>query len=88
MRAMTTRNRRKLRTGVVTSAARDKTITVEVTASKRHRAYDKVVPTRSRFHVHDEENAASVGDTVQIMETKPLSKTKRWRLLEIVEKAR
>ena len=85
---MSARNRRKLRTGVVTSAARDKTITVEVTASKRHRFYDKVIPTRSRFHVHDEQNAASVGDTVQIMETKPLSKTKRWRLIDIVEKAR
>lgn len=84
----TTRSRRKVRVGVVTSAARNKTITVEVTASKKHPQYGKIVPTRSRFHVHDAGNDANVGDTVQIMETKPLSKTKRWRLVEIMERAR
>lgn len=82
------RAQRKIRTGVVTSDARDRTITVEVTASKRHPKYSKTIPTKSRFHVHDAGNEARPGDTVRIMETKPLSKTKRWRLIEIVERAR
>lgn len=82
------RARRKVRTGVVTSDARDRTITVEVTASKRHPKYSKTIPTKSRFHVHDAGNEAHLGDTVRITETRPLSKTKRWRLVEIVERAR
>lgn len=85
---MSDRAARKERTGVVTSAARDKTITIEVTAAKRHRRYDKVLPSRTRLHVHDENNEAQQGDRVLVMETKPLSKTKRWRLVEIVERAR
>ncbi|MGZ8754781.1 MAG: 30S ribosomal protein S17 [Acidimicrobiia bacterium] len=79
---------RKTRVGVVVSDARDKTITVEITQSMRHPRYDKVVRSRKRFHVHDEANDAKLGDTVRIVETRPLSKTKRWRVAEIVERAR
>jgi small subunit ribosomal protein S17 len=79
---------RKTRVGVVVSDARDKTITVEITQSMRHPRYDKVVRSRKRFHVHDETNDAKLGDTVRIVETRPLSKTKRWRVAEIVERAR
>jgi small subunit ribosomal protein S17 len=79
---------RKTRVGVVVSDARDKTITVEITQSMRHPRYDKVVRSRKQFHVHDEANDAKLGDTVRIVETRPLSKTKRWRVAEIVERAR
>jgi small subunit ribosomal protein S17 len=82
------RGRRKVRVGVVVSDAREKTVTVEVRDVKRHPKYGKTIPVRTRFHVHDEENSAHVGDTVQIVETRPLSKTKRWRVAEIVERAR
>ncbi len=82
------RSRRKVRVGVVVSDARDKTVTVEVRDSKRHPKYGKTVPVRRRFHVHDGDNEANIGDTVRIAETRPLSKTKRWRLDEIVERAR
>jgi len=82
------RTRRKVRTGIVVSDARDKTVTVEVRDSKRHPKYGKTVPVRRRFHVHDETNDANAGDTVRIVETRPLSKSKRWRLEEIVERAR
>ena len=82
------RSRRKVRVGVVVSDARDKTVTVEVRDSKRNPKYGKTVPVRRRFHVHDAGNEANVGDTVRIAETRPLSKTKRWRLDEIVERAR
>ena len=82
------RSRRKVRVGVVVSDARDKTVTVEVRDSKRHPRYGKTVPVRRRFHVHDADNEANVGDTVRIAETRPLSKTKRWRLDQIVERAR
>ncbi len=85
---MSDRARRKERTGVVTSDARDKTITIEVTAAKRHMRYDKVIPSRTRLHVHDENNEARRGDLVRVTETRPLSKTKRWRLVEIVERAK
>jgi len=85
---MSDRANRKVRTGVVVSDARDKTVTVEVAGSRRHTRYDKVVQRRTRFHAHDEANEAKVGDTVRIMETRPLSKTKRWRVTEIVERAR
>ena len=85
---MTDRMSRKTRQGVVVSDARDKTITVQVVASKRHPRFDKVIPSRSKFHAHDENNDAAIGDTVRIMETRPVSKTKRWRLVEIVERAR
>jgi small subunit ribosomal protein S17 len=79
---------RKTRVGVVVSDARDKTITVEITQSMRHPRYDKVVRSRKQFHVHDEANDAKMGDTVRIVETRPLSKTKRWRVAEVVERAR
>lgn len=82
------RGRRKVRTGTVVSDARDKTVTVEVRDSKQHRRYSKTIPVRKRFHVHDENNDARMGDTVRIVETRPLSKTKRWRVSEIVERAR
>jgi small subunit ribosomal protein S17 len=82
------RARRKSRVGVVISDARDKTVTVEVPTSYKHPRYDKVVRTRSRFHAHDESNEAKMGDTVRIVETRPLSKQKRWRVVEIVERAR
>ncbi len=84
----TTRNRRKIRVGVVVSDARDKTVTVEVPHQSVHPRYDKVVRTSSKFHAHDETNDAHMGDTVRIMETRPLSKQKRWRVVEIVERAR
>jgi small subunit ribosomal protein S17 len=82
------RARRKSRVGIVISDARDKTVTVEVPSSFKHPRYDKVVRTRSRFHAHDEANEARKGDTVRIVETRPLSKQKRWRVVEIVERAR
>ncbi len=84
----TTRNRRKTRVGVVTSDSRDKTVTVEVPYQSTHPRYDKVVRTSTKFHAHDENNDANSGDTVRIMETRPLSKQKRWRVVEIVERAR
>ncbi len=82
------RGRRKIRVGVVVSDARDKTVTVEVRDSKRHPKYGKTVPVRKRFHAHDEANDAHVGDKVRIVETRPLSKSKHWRVDEIVERAR
>ena len=85
---MEERARRKLRVGVVISDARDKTVTVEVPNSSKHPRYDKIVRRSSKFHAHDENNDANVGDTVRIMETRPISKQKRWRVVEIVERAR
>lgn len=82
------RGRRKTRVGVVVSDARDKTVTVEVRDSKRHPKYGKTVPVRKRFHAHDETNDAHVGDTVRIVETRPISKSKHWRVAEVVERAR
>ena len=82
------RNLRKVRQGVVVSDANDKTIVVVVNSRKPHPTYGKMIETSKRYHAHDENNEAGVGDTVQIMETRPLSKTKRWRLLKIVEKAK
>jgi small subunit ribosomal protein S17 len=84
----TTRTNRKVRVGVVVSDARDKTFTVEVPRSHAHPRYDKDVRTTTKLHAHDEANEANVGDTVRIMETRPLSKQKRWRVVEIVERAR
>jgi len=85
---MTDRSDRKIRTGVVVSDGRDKTVTVEIVDSIRHARYSKTVRRRKRLHAHDEANDARLGDTVQVMETRPLSKTKRWRVTEIVERAR
>jgi len=82
------RGRRQERRGVVVSDKGDKTIVVKVDVIKSHPKYKKVVRSTVKFHAHDEANTAGVGDTVRIVETRPLSKQKRWRLAEIVEKAR
>ena len=82
------RNHRKVRQGVVVSAVNDKTIVVEIKERKKHALYGKMVNSTKKLHAHDEENLAGVGDVVSIMETKPMSKLKRWRLVEIVEKAK
>jgi small subunit ribosomal protein S17 len=85
---MTDRASRKIRTGIVVSDARDKTVTVEIVASVRHKIYQKTMKSTKKLQAHDEANDAHIGDTVKVMETRPLSKTKRWRVVEIVERAR
>ena len=82
------RNQRKVRQGIVVSDKNDKTIVVKIEERKPHPVYGKMITSTKKFHAHDENNEAGVGDTVQIMETRPLSKMKRWRLLKIVEKAK
>ena len=82
------RNLRKVRQGVVVSDVNDKTIVVVVEERKPHPVYGKMITTTKKYHCHDENNEAGLGDTVQIMETHPLSKMKRWRLYKIVEKAK
>ena len=82
------RNNRKVRQGVVVSDANDKTIVVQITERKPHPIYGKMMTSTTKLHAHDENNEAHVGDTVSVMETRPLSKMKRWRLVEIVEKAK
>jgi len=82
------RNLRKERTGLVKSSKMDKTIVVSVERKVKHPKYGKFVKKTTSFHAHDEKNECGPGDTVKIMETRPLSKTKRWRLVEIVEKAK
>ncbi len=82
------RNERKVRRGYVVSDKMDKTVVVEVEDRVKHPLYGKVIRRTSKVKAHDENNSAGVGDLVRIMETRPLSATKRWRLLEIVEKAR
>ena len=82
------RGRTQERRGVVVSSAMDKTIVVKVDVIKSHPKYKKVVRRSVKFHAHDEQNAANVGDVVRIVETRPLSATKRWRLAEIVEVAK
>ncbi len=83
-----TRNLRKVRQGVVVSDVNDKTIVVSVEERKPHPIYGKMITSTKKYHAHDENNEAGVGDTVQIMETRPTSKMKRWRLYKIVEKAK
>lgn len=85
---MSERNLRKTRTGVVTSNKMAKTITVSVERRVKHPIYGKFVKKTTKFHAHDEKNECTIGDIVRIMETRPLSKTKRWRLVEVVEKAK
>ncbi len=85
---MEERNLRKTRIGVVTSNKMTKTITVEVERKVKHPIYGKFVKKSTRFHAHDDKNECSIGDVVRIMETRPLSKTKRWRLVEVVEKVK
>jgi small subunit ribosomal protein S17 len=82
------RNLRKIRTGVVTSNKMTKTITVAVERKVKHPIYGKFVKKTTRFHAHDEKNECSIGDTVRIMETRPMSKTKRWRLVDVIEKVK
>jgi small subunit ribosomal protein S17 len=82
------RGRRKVREGYVVSDKMDKTIVVEVEDRKKHPRYGKVVRSTSKLKAHDEQNSAGIGDRVLLMETRPLSATKRWRLVEILEKAK
>ena len=81
------RSRRKVRTGVVVSEKMDKTVLVRIDRKVRHPLYRKTVARSNKLAVHDENNDAHVGDTVRVMETRPLSKTKRWRVVEIVARA-
>ena len=85
---MEARNLRKTRIGVVTSNKMEKTITVAVERKVKHPIYGKFVKKTTKFHAHDDKNECSTGDVVKIMETRPLSKTKRWRLVEVVEKVK
>ncbi len=79
---------RKTRQGVVVSDARDKTITVELSTARAHPVYKKTVRRTSKLHAHDERNEAGLGDLVRVVECRPLSRQKRWRLVEIIERAR
>jgi small subunit ribosomal protein S17 len=85
---METRNLRKERTGVVFSNKMDKTITVAVKWKEKHPIYGKFVSKTKKYHAHDDKNECNIGDTVKIMETRPLSKLKRWRLVQIIERAK
>ena len=85
---MLERNLRKTRIGLVTGNKMDKTVTVSVERRVKHPIYGKFVKKTTKFHAHDEKNECTVGDLVRIMETRPLSKTKRWRLVEVLEKAK
>ena len=85
---METRNLRKERTGVVTSNKMDKSITIAIKWKEKHPIYGKFVNKTKKYHAHDEKNECGIGDTVKIMETRPLSKTKRWRLVQIIERAK
>ena len=82
------RKSRKTRIGIVSSNKMTKTITVTVERKVKHPIYGKFLKKSSKFHAHDEANTAGIGDTVRIMETRPMSKTKRWRLVEVIEKAK
>ncbi|NCA87237.1 MAG: 30S ribosomal protein S17, partial [Clostridia bacterium] len=88
MEAQTTRSLRKERIGLVTSNKMEKSITVQVERRVKHPIYKKFVKKTTRFSAHDENNECNIGDTVRIMETKPLSKNKCWRLVEIIERAK
>ena len=85
---MEDRNLRKIRIGVVTSNKMTTTITVAVERKVKHPIYGKFVKKTTKFHAHDDKDECSIGDVVKIMETRPLSKTKRWRLVEVVEKVK
>ena len=84
----TERSTRKERTGTVTSSKQDKTIVVRIERRTTHPLYGKTMTQSKKYHVHDEANEANLGDTVRITETRPMSKLKRWRLAEIVERAK
>ena len=83
-----TRNLRKTRIGIITSDKMEKTITVVVECRVKHPLYGKFMKKTKKYHAHDEENTARIGDRVRIMETRPLSKSKRWRLVEVIERAK
>ena len=85
---MSERNLRKTRTGKVVSDKMDKTVVVAVIDNVRHPLYKKIVKRTVKFKAHDEQNACGIGDTVMIMETRPISKDKRWRVVEIIEKVK
>ena len=85
---MSERNLRKTRTGMVVSDKMDKTVVVAVIDNVRHPLYKEIVKRTVKFKAHDEQNACGIGDTVKIMETRPISKDKRWRVVEIIEKAK
>lgn len=85
---MAERNLRKTRIGLVTSDKRDKTVTVSIERKLRHPIYGKYIKKTKKYAVHDEHNDCNVGDTIKIMETRPLSKTKRWRVIEVLERAK
>jgi small subunit ribosomal protein S17 len=85
---MTERNLRKTRVGLVVSNKMDKTIVVAVQDNVKHPIYGKIIKRTLKLHAHDEENTCNIGDKVEVMETRPLSKTKRWRLVEIIERAK
>ena len=85
---METKSLRKERIGVVTSNKMDKTITVAVKWKEKHPIYGKFVNKTKKYHAHDEKNECNIGDTVKVMECRPLSKDKRWRLVEIIERAK
>jgi small subunit ribosomal protein S17 len=85
---MAERNLRKTKLGIVSSNKMDKTITVNVERKVKHPLYGKFLKKTTKFHAHDEKNECSIGDTVKIMEARPMSKTKRWRLVEVVEKVK
>jgi small subunit ribosomal protein S17 len=78
----------QVRTGTVVSAKPDKTIVVRIDVARRHRRYEKIVRSTSKLHVHDEANEANEGDRVRVVESRPLSRTKRWKLVEVLERAR
>ena len=84
----TDRGRRKVRVGVVVSDAMDKTVVVRIDRQVRHPLYGKTIRRSSKLAAHDEANDAHVGDTVRVTETRPISKTKRWRVLEVIERAK
>lgn len=82
------RNVRKIRLGTVVSDKMDKTIVVRIDRTMRHPVYERIIRTHSKLYAHDDKNDAHVGDLVRVMETRPLSMMKRWRLVEVVEKAK
>ena len=88
MNLETTRSTRRERVGVVVSSSMEKSIVIAVKTKMKHPIYGKFVNKTSRFMAHDEENTCNVGDTVKISETRPLSKSKKWRLVEIIERAK
>ena len=85
---MTERNLRKTRTGTVVSDKMNKTVVVAIEDNVKHPKYGKIIKRTLKVHAHDEDGICGVGDRVEIMETRPLSKTKRWRIVEIIEKAK